>query len=85
MKYLFKAKLFIFNSSPASISQNCQDPEISISRAENSKLLPLKCVAIESRQLWVRNKVEFIMCFDIVNENLYFVVNKPCDWLKQIT
>ena len=22
---------------------------------------------------------------DIVNQNLYFVVSKPCDWLKQIT
>ena len=25
-----------------------------------------------------------IRCFDIVNENLYFVVNKPRHWLKQI-
>ena len=25
------------------------------------------------------------MCFDIVNQNLYFVVSKPCDCLKQIT
>ena len=29
--------------------------------------------------------VSLIKCFDIVNENLYFVVNKPCVWLKQIT
>ena len=26
----------------------------------------------------------FIRCFGIVNENLYVVVNKPYDWLKQI-
>ena len=26
-----------------------------------------------------------IRCFDTVNQNFYFVVNKPCDWLKQIT
>ena len=29
--------------------------------------------------------VNLIRCFGIVNQNLHFVVNKPCDWLKQIT
>ena len=27
----------------------------------------------------------FYKVFDIANQNLYFVVNKSCDWLKQIT
>ena len=26
-----------------------------------------------------------VRCFDKVNQNLYFVANKPSDWLKQIT
>ena len=26
-----------------------------------------------------------IRCFDMANQNFYFAVNKPCDWLKQIT
>ena len=40
---------------------------------------------IYTTELSVSYFLFIIRCFDIVHENLYFVVNKPCNWLKQIT
>ena len=55
-----------------------------------SQLLPPLTVWVYNEGIFplcprVEVEVETIRCFDIVNQNLYFVVNKPCDWLKQIT
>ena len=54
-------------------------------KVEPRNFVPLDTVMKGFPSICLPSQFVFIRCFDIVNENLYFVVNKPCDMLKQIT
>ena len=61
---------------------------------EIKNILNIKDMAIKKKPNVLQNMPYYysnysqpttIRGFDMVNKNLYLVVNKPCDWLKQIT